>query len=99
MLIPVRKKKFVLDKESSSKEKIEELIKKLGEEGSKIPEPEPTLEEERALFQIASSALLLFTAIGTVVLLLGGLWYLTVPAPSGYVTTQDGKIVPLEKLE
>ncbi len=81
------------------RKKAEQILNDMAKSVESIPEPDPTVDVTRSLFQVSCSLIMWFSIIGTLTLMIGGVRYLMIPSPSGYVTTQDGKIEQITKLK
>lgn len=98
MLIPVRpaKKMFSEDPKVDKKKEAEDILKKLADDFASYSEPEPDADAHRTLYLFLCSLFMWGSIIGTSFLTLSALYYLWIPDPLVYVTTQDGRLFLLE---
>lgn len=94
MIIPRRKPIKVLsdDIKVDRKKEAEEFLRALGDSTPQYSDPEPDADAHQALHRFLCGCIMWATIIGTLALTTGGVYYLTVPSPSVYVTTQNGNL-------
>ncbi|MHD0644536.1 hypothetical protein ACYPKM_02715 [Pseudomonas aeruginosa] len=85
--------------EESSRQALSDRLKALAETSIEFDSGENDFEAESTRFHLAISLILWISIFGTTLLTLGGLYYLTIPAPKPYVTTQDGQIYDIKNYE
>lgn len=100
MIIPKKKALSVFsdDPRADRKKEAEEILRGMAENIPNYDEPDPTANEYRALHQTICGFILWVTVIGTAILSSGGIYYLTIPKPSVYVTTQNGNLYLLHPI-
>lgn len=98
MIIPVRRanKMFSEDPKADKKKEAEEILQKLASDFPQYSEPEPDADAHRTLYLFLCSLIMWGSVVGTAVLTISALFYLIIPDPLVYVTTQDGKLFELE---
>jgi hypothetical protein len=98
MIIPVRRpsKVFSEDPKVDKKKEAEDILKQLVDNNPQYAEPDPDADAHRTLYLFLCSLIMWCSIIGTTVLTLSALTYLAIPDPLAYVTTQDGRLFPLE---
>lgn len=82
------------------KELTERLLAEMNEEVGEAIATEPNFDAVRNRFRMCLNLILVGVIFGTVFLLIGALTYSALPAPSVFVTTQDGRVIektPLPK--
>lgn len=100
MIIPTRKpgKVFADDPKVDRKKEAEAFLTDLAECNPNYDEPEPNADAYRGLHQTLCGLILWVTVVGTSILAVGGFYYLTIPTPSAYVTTQNGGLFLLHPI-
>lgn len=100
MIIPKRTAPSVFsdDPRADRKKEAEELLKQMAENYPNYDDPEPTANEYKGLHKTICGFILWVTIIGTTILSAGGVYYLTIPKPSVYVTTQNGNLYLLHPI-
>jgi hypothetical protein len=94
MIIPKRKVANVFsdDPKADRKKEAEELLKHLAESNPNYDEPDHSADAYRNLHNMLCGAIMWISIIGTVALSAAGIYYLTIPKPLVYVTTQNGNL-------
>lgn len=100
MIIPKRKAPSVFsdDPRADRRKEAEELLASMAELYPNYSDPEPAADEYRGLHQTICGFILWVTIIGTVILTAGSLYYLSIPKPMVYVTTQNGSLYLLHPI-
>ncbi|MBB4861421.1 hypothetical protein HNP46_000232 [Pseudomonas nitritireducens] len=76
-----------------------EVLKEFALTAVEIDDSDYDMRVNETRFALAVNFILFLSIIGTLVLLAGGLFYLSVPAPTPHATTQDGQIYELKPLK
>ncbi|WP_274643904.1 hypothetical protein [Pseudomonas serbica] len=82
------------------KELTERLLTEMNEEVGEAIETEPNFDAVRNRFRMSLNLIFVSVVFGTVFLLIGSITYSALPAPTVFVTTQDGRVIektPLPK--
>lgn len=100
MIIPKKKaiSVFSQDPQSDRKKEAEEYLKHLAESLPNYEDPEPTANEFKGLHQTLCGLIMWVSILGTLIMSAGGVYYLTIPKPSVYVTTQNGNLYLLHPI-
>lgn len=100
MIIPKTKALSVFsdDPRSNRREEAEALLKQMAEQIPNYDDPEPTANEYKSLHQLICGFIMWVSIVGTITLSAGSLYYLTIPKPSVYVTTQNGNLYLLHPI-
>ncbi|WP_408601337.1 hypothetical protein [Pseudomonas sp. PLMAX] len=96
---PVKQQLFPQEDAKERKSAAEAFLKQMSDEAGDYIEAQPTFEEVRDRYRFSVSLVYWSTIIGSVVLLLGAVAYLTIPSPTAYITTQEGQIIDLPPIQ
>lgn len=94
MIIPKKKisRVFSDDPKADRKKEVEALLTQMSESFPNYDDPEPTANEHKGLHQVLCGFIMWVSIIGTLLMSAGGAYYLAVPRPLVYVTTQNGTL-------
>lgn len=96
---PVKKQLFPQEDEKERKMAAEAFLKQMSDEVGDYIEADPTFEEVRDRYRFSISLVYWSSIIGSVILLLGALTYLTIPSPTTFITTQEGQLIDLPPIQ
>lgn len=100
MEIPKANLPPLLPKEDATKRKelVESILKEFAEDVGESPATEQNFEAVRNRYRLSVSVVFYNVILGTILILIGSIFYGSMPAPSASVTTQDGRIIDISPI-
>lgn len=78
---------------------IEAVVRELDDKGVALGEPLEQMSNVKARYSLSCSTILWCSIIASTFLALSSLYFITLPRPFSYVSTQDGKLYEIHPLK